>query len=90
MYLLVEYQEGYANTSGPVYTWSLGDDYYNPVVICNTKAQLVEWLRNNRVNSKFDVNGDTITIERLNWQGDFKGVDTYRMIHVEIGKEIVY
>lgn len=92
MYLLVEYQEGFVNLArnGHITCATVEDDYYNPVVIVDTREELIEWIKDNRQGSKMEVNGDTITIERRSWQGEIKGIDIYHMVKVEKGKAIVY
>ena len=85
-WLLVQYEEGYANTEGPMSTWTVQDDYYNPVVLCKTREELVEFVGTENVH----WSGDTAVVDRFNWRGEHKGTDIYHAIKVEFGKYIVY
>lgn len=92
MYLLVEYQEGFTSPvrEGHLTCAAMEDDYYNPVILLNTEAQLVEWLENEYPSAKITVNNGTVYVEKLNWKGDSKGLETYYMLEVQLGKPIVY
>lgn len=87
-WLLVEYQEGYSITEGPISTWTLEDDYYNPVIVCKTRAELVDFLHSNIHTTIW--NGDTATVHKVNWNGDPKGQMIYHAIPIQFGKIIVY
>lgn len=84
-WLLVSYEEGYANTEGPISTWTLEDDYYKPIIVCKTREELVEFLGPRAV-----WNGDTATLEHFNMKGESKGVNVCYAIPVTFGKLLVY
>lgn len=88
LWLLVQFEEGPANTGGPIYTWFVEKDYFNPVAAFKTKEDLVKWLEENATSVTW--NGDTATTKTYNWKGELKSEDIYYAIAVEFGKPIVY
>jgi hypothetical protein len=90
--MLVEYKEhGWHPGCSHVHCLEVHDDYYHPVIILNTKAQLVEWLKEKYPAGNLTVEGDSVVyVERFNWKDESKGIDTYYMVEVTLGKVIVY
>jgi hypothetical protein len=91
MYLLIEFVEGFSSYECQHLSCvRVEDDYYNPVVLCNSKEDLIQWVKDNRQGSNMRVNGDAIYVEHKSWQGVPKGTDLYYMLPVEMNKAIVY
>lgn len=90
MYLLVEYVESSVNLNCThSHCLEVHDDYYNPVVVCETKEQLLMWLDENR-HGTLELNGDTVYMHVRNWQGESKYTDVFYILPVELGKALVY
>jgi hypothetical protein len=92
MYLLIEYREGYVQPPRPghITCSTVQDDYYNPIILTDTKGELIAWIRQTWPSADINVNGDTVVVKRKAWNGNIKGVDTYYMVTVEKGKCIGY
>jgi len=88
LWLLTEYVEGFVNLprEGHWTCATIQDDYYNPVLICKTRQELVDFLGDELVT----WNGDTATVELVNWRGESKGTAIYYAIPVQLGKIIAY
>lgn len=80
-WLLVEYEPGELG-----YMDILGEDHYNPVIVCKTREDLVAWLGDEDVT----WNGDTATLEKLNWHGEHKYTQVYYALPVTFGKKLIY
>lgn len=91
-WLLVEYREGFINPArvGHLTCATIEDDYFNdyfnPVIICKTRQELVDFLGTEHVA----WNGDTATVEKYSWQGELKYSTILYAIPVQFGKLIVY
>lgn len=64
----------------------LSEDSYEPVIICKTREELVEFLGTENTT----WNGDTATFTKYNWKGNIKYEETLYAIPITFGKIIVY
>lgn len=92
MYLLIEYIEhSWHPGCAHLHCLEIHENYYNPVIIMETKDELVAWLKKKYPSAIIYVNGNTtISVERFNYKGQSKGIETYYMIKVTLGKPIVF
>jgi hypothetical protein len=92
MFLLVEYKEGYFKPAEPghITCSTVEDDYYFPIVLCETKEEIFTWVQQRQKPGTVLLNGDTITVEKTNWRGEPKVTEIYYMVPVKLGEIIVY
>jgi hypothetical protein len=87
-WILLNFKEGHSNLEGPIYTWTVEDDYYDPVMVTKTREELVSFLED--TGKKIEWNGNVAAVDLTNWKGEEKGKDIFVLLPGNFGELIAY